>query len=125
MSTIINGAKRNQVEQLEGLSRNLYENIFNVGLVNNDGKSFYTYNLLNKVIFPETLDSNVIDEITLTGDKPWTMLSFQLYGTIELWWVVYLLNKPDYIFKAKANTPYKYIKAEFISNVLQQITQSQ
>ncbi len=125
MSTIINGAKRNQVEELEGLSRNLYENIFNVGLVNNDGKSFYTYNLLNKVIFPETIDSNVIDEITLTSDKPWTMLSFQLYGTIELWWVVYLLNKPDYIFKAKANTPYKFIKSDFISNVLQQITQSQ
>ena len=113
MSTIINGAKRNQVEELEGLSRNLYENIFNVGLVNNDGKSFYTYNLLNKVIFPETIDSNIIDEITLTGDKPWTMLSFQLYGTIELWWVVYLLNKPDYIFKAKANTPYKFIKSFF------------
>ena len=125
MSTIINGIQRNQVEELEGLSRNLYENIFNVGLVNNDDKSFYTYNLLNKVIFPETLDSNVIDEITLTSDKPWTMLSFQLYSTIELWWVVYLLNKPDYIFKAKANTPYKYIKPGFMSNVLQQITQSQ
>jgi hypothetical protein len=125
MSTIINGAKRNQVEELEGLSRNLYENIFNVGLVNKDVKSFYTYNLLNKVIFPETLDSNIIAEITLTSDKPWTMLSFQLYGTIELWWVVYLLNKPDYIFKAKANTPYKYIKSDFISNVLQQITQNQ
>ena len=125
MSTIINGVTRNQVKQLEGLSRNLYENIFNVGLVNNDGKSFYTYNLLNKVIFPETLDSNIIAEITLTSDKPWTMLSFQLYGTIELWWIVYLLNKPDYIFKAKANTPYKYIKSDFISNVLQQITQNQ
>ena len=125
MSTIINGAKRNQVEELEGLSHNLYENIFNVGLVNNDDKSFYTYNLLNKVIFPETLDSNVIDEITLTSDKPWTMLSFQLYSTIELWWVVYLLNKPDYIFKAKANTPYKYVKPGFMSNVLQQITLSQ
>ena len=71
------------------------------------------------------VDSNIIDEITLTGDKPWTMLSFQLYGTIELWWVVYLLNKPDYIFKAKANTPYKFIKSDFMSNVLQQITQSQ
>jgi hypothetical protein len=49
MSTIINGAKRNQVEELEGLSRNLYENIFNVGLVNNDGKSFYTYVIISVV----------------------------------------------------------------------------
>jgi len=125
MSTIINGVTRNQVKQLEGLSRNLYENIFNVNLVDNNGKSFYTYNLLNKVIFPETLNSNVIDEITLTSDKPWTMLSFQLYGTIELWWIVYLLNKPDYIFKAKSNTTYKYIKSQYMSNVLEQITQNQ
>jgi hypothetical protein len=50
------------------------------------------------------------------------MLSFELYGTIDLWWVIYLLNKPKYIFKAKAGTTYKYVKPDFISDVLQQMT---
>tara|TARA_S200002703_G_scaffold147069_3_gene142590 strand:+ start:1947 stop:2321 length:375 start_codon:yes stop_codon:yes gene_type:complete len=124
MSTINTGAKRDQITELEGLSRNLYENIFNVTLVNNFDKSFYAYNLLNKVIFPESLNPEFIEEVTLTSDQPWTMLSFELYGTIQLWWVVYLLNKPDYIFKAKAGTAYKYIKSKYITSVLQQITTS-
>lgn len=122
MSTINNGAKRNQVSELEGLSRNLYENIFNISLVDNSGKNFYMYNLLDKVIFPETLSAEVLAQQTILTDKPWTMLSFELYGTIDLWWVIYLLNKPKYIFKAKAGTTYKYIKPDFISDVLQQMT---
>jgi len=44
---------------------------------------------MNKVVFPETLSSEFIEEINLTSDKPWTMLSYELYGTIELWWVIY------------------------------------
>ncbi|MDB4396159.1 hypothetical protein N9Z65_00940 [bacterium] len=120
MSTIINGKIQNEIANLASLSNGLYENIFNVNLV--DGSNIYFYNLLNKVIFPEDISSTYTDEITLTSDRPWTMLSFQLYGTINLWWTVYLLNKPDYIFKAQANTTYKYIKPDYITNVLQQIT---
>lgn len=120
MSTIINGKKQNEIADLVDLSRNLYENLFNVNLI--EGTNMYFYNILNKVIFPEDISDEFIDEITLMSDKPWTMLSFQLYGTINLWWVVYLLNKPDYIFKAQANTTYKFIKSNYITNVLSQIT---
>ena len=122
MSTIINGSKQNQVDELNKLNRNLYENIFNVNLVDKEGKDLYFYNILNKVIFPDDINDEFIDEVTLTTDKPWTTFSYELYGTINLWWTVYLLNKPDYIFKAQASTPYKYIKPEYISAVIQQIT---
>lgn len=125
MSTIINGIKRNQVLKLEGLNRNLYENIFNVTLVKDSDKSFYAYNLLNKVIFPENFNSIYIDQKTILSDKPWTMLSHEIYGTIDLWWIIYLINKPKYIFKAKAGTTYKYIKSNYIEAVLQQITENQ
>mgnify|MGYP003656366762 CR=1 FL=1 len=125
MSTIINGSKRNEVAELTNLSRNLYENIFKVQLKEKDDKAFYVYNLLNKVIFPDNLDSALIDEVVVRGDKPWTMLSFELYSTIDLWWTVYLLNKPDYIFMAKAGTTYKYIKPGVMANVLQQLTISE
>jgi hypothetical protein len=120
MSTIITGKKQNEIAELADLSRNLYENLFNVNLI--EDSNTYFYNILNKVIFPDDISDELIDEITLMSDKPWTMLSFQLYGTIDLWWVVYLLNKPDYIFKAQANTTYKFIKADYITNVLSQIT---
>lgn len=121
MSSIINGSKQNNIEELTTLSNNVYENIFNVNLLEDSGNNFYYYNLLNKIVFPENIDSDLIDEITLLSDKPWTTLSFDLYNTIQLWWVIYLLNKPDYIFKARANNTYKYIKPGAIFTVLEQI----
>jgi len=124
MSTIINGIPQNQVAELNSLNKNLYENIFNVNLINNDTSDAYFYNLLNKVILPEDISDEYIEQKVLTGDKPWTMLSFELYGTIQLWWTIVLLNKPINIFKAEANTEYKYIKPELINSVLQQITVS-
>jgi hypothetical protein len=120
MSTIINGKPQNEITDLATLGRNLYENIFNVNLI--EDNNVYFYNLLNKVIFPDDISDEFTDEITLMSDKPWTMLSFQLYGTINLWWTVYLLNKPDYIFKAQANNTYKFIKSKYITSVLNRIT---
>lgn len=121
MSSIINGIKQNEIQELATLSNNLYENIFNVNLLEDSNSNFYFYNLLNKVVFPDSISDEFIEEITILTDKPWTTLSFELYGTIQLWWVVYLLNKPDYIFKAQANNIYKYIKPGAMFTVLEQI----
>jgi len=125
MSTIINGTSQNQVEELNNLNSNLYENIFNVSLLDNDGKDLYFYNILDKVIFPDDISDEYIDEVTINTDKPWTTLSYELYGTIQLWWVVFLLNKPEYIFKAQAGTTYKFIKPGFVGAVINQISTNQ
>ena len=122
MSTIVNGSKQNEVEELNSLATNMYENIFKVNLIDIDGNDLYFYNLLNKVVFPDNISDEFVDTIVLQNDTPWTALSYRLYGTINLWWVVYLLNKPKYIFKAQAATEYKYIKPGAIGAVLQQIT---
>jgi hypothetical protein len=122
MSTIINGSNQNEVDELRTLSIDMYENIFKINLIDTDGTDLYFYNLLNKVIFPDNISDEIVDTITLQNDVPWTTLSYQLYGTINLWWTVYLLNKPDYIFKAQAATEYKYIKPGAMKAVLQQIT---
>ena len=125
MSTIINGTSQNQVEELNNLNSNLYENIFNVSLLDNDGKDLYFYNILDKVIFPDDISDEYIDKVTINTDKPWTTLSYELYGTIQLWWVVFLLNKPEYIFKAQAGTTYKFIKPGFVGAVINQISTNQ
>ena len=125
MSTIINGTSQNQVEELNNLNSNLYENIFNVSLLDNDGKDLYFYNILDKVIFPDDISDEYIDEVTINTDKPWTTLSYELYGTIQLWWVIFSLNKPEYIFKAQAGTTYKFIKPGFVGAVINQISTNQ
>ena len=122
MSTIINGSNQNEVDELRTLSIDMYENIFKINLIDTDNNDLYFYNILNKVIFPDDISDEIVDTITLQNDVPWTTLSYQLYGTINLWWTVYLLNKPDYIFKAQAATEYKYIKPGAMKAVLQQIT---
>jgi len=125
MSTIINGALQNQVDELNNLNSNLYENIFNVNLIDGDGSDLYFYNILNKVVFPDDIGDEYITEVVINVDKPWTTLSHEIYGTIQLWWVIVLLNKPDYIFKAQAGTTYKFIKPGLINAVLQQISNNQ
>ena len=125
MSTIINGALQNQVDELNSLNSNLYENIFNINLIDGDGSDLYFYNILNKVVFPDDISDEYITEIVINVDKPWTTLSHEIYSTIQLWWVIVLLNKPDYIFKAQAGTTYKFIKPGFINAVLQQISNNQ
>ena len=50
-------------------------------------------------------------------------LSFKLYGTIDLWWLIFLINKPKDIFLARSGESYKYIKPRFIDSVLTNIEQ--
>ncbi len=125
MSTIITGNRHNNIEQLNKLSAEVYEVIFNVNLVENKEKSFYFYNTLNKVIFPNYINKNIFDVQTLNTDLPWTTMSYNIYQTISLWWVIFLLNNPDYIFKAKAGVAYKFIKPEYISNILSKINSNE
>ena len=70
------------------------------------------------MIFPDNLSGDTYDELTVQVDTPWTTLSFNLYGTINLWWVVYLINKPKYIFLAKSGSTVKYITPSAISLIL-------
>lgn len=127
MSTVNNGVKQNKISDLAigELSRNVYENIFNVNLINKENGSFstshYFYNTLNKVSIPEDIDSNIIDTITLNYDTAWTTLSYKVYNTIELWWLIVLINKPKYIFMAKGGTEYTIIKPSAVRDILIQI----
>tara|TARA_B110000503_G_C7060951_1_gene376615 strand:- start:387 stop:770 length:384 start_codon:yes stop_codon:yes gene_type:complete len=125
MSTIITGKRQNNIEQLNKLSAELYESIFNVNLIENKDKAFYFYNTLDKIIFPDYINKEVFDVQTLTADLPWTTLSHKLYQTISLWWIIFLLNDPEYIFKAKAGKSYKFIKPEYISNILSKLNNNE
>ena len=121
MSSIITGKNRNNITDLNSISSELYESIFKVNLIENKDKNFYFYNTLNKIIFPDNLSADIYEELTVQVDTPWTTLSFNLYGTINLWWVVYLINKPKYIFLAKGGSTVRYIKPGAISSILNRI----
>ena len=124
MSTINNGIRQNNIQDdtVPGLDPALYENIFNVSTINtDDGQSYYFYNTLNKIVIPENLDADSFENITLSYDTPWTTLSYKLYKDISLWWLIVLVNKPDYIFMAKAGQEYRFIKPTYVGGIIQEI----
>ena len=123
MSTVNNGVKRNNIEDSEvsEIAKTLYDNIFKVNVIEADNSSHYFYNLLNKVYLPESLNGDVYEEISLDRKMSWTHLSYKLYGSIDFWWLIVLVNKPDYIFMAEAGVSYKYIKPNVVDTILAQM----
>lgn len=119
---IFTGQQQDDIPDLPMLGRERYENIFNVYTTQKDENSFYYYyNILNKIVIPTFIDGSIYDTVTLNKRLPWTTFSFQLYKTIDLWWLLFLINKPKNIFVAEPGIEYKYIQQEYIEQVLTDI----
>lgn len=114
----MNGSYQNNIVDLPSLAKTRYENIFKV-YQTEDQK--YFYNILNSIVLPEKLDESVIDKIKLSKRIPWTTLSFQLYGTQFLWWLIFILNRPKNIFYADPGIEYKYIRSSNVPTILNNI----
>lgn len=118
------GLSQNLVSALPSLSRTRYENIFKVFKILKDkDNSYYFYNINNKVMIPVNLDDNVYSTIAISRNTAWTTLSYRLYGTIDLWWLIFLINKPKDIFLARSGETYKYIKIDYLDDILSDIEQ--
>lgn len=118
------GQQQDEIPELPLLARERYENIFNIYAAQKDENNlYYYYNILNKVVIPEFIDSNIFDTVTLNKRLPWTTFSYELYQTISLWWLIVLLNKPKNIFVAEPGIEYKYIRPEYTEQVLNSISE--
>ena len=81
-----NGNFQNKIKALTPLKNTRYENIFK--LYKTGDKSQYFYNLLQSIYLPENLNEDFI-YYQLVNDKiPWTIISYNAYKTIELWWLI-------------------------------------
>mgnify|MGYP003115589407 FL=1 len=87
------GKYQDQVRGLPPLPLNHYERIFKVFTEGKSGKQFYFYNLLNKIELPSNIDSSILDTYIVRGKQPFTTVSYNIYGDIHSWWILFLLNK--------------------------------
>ena len=115
------GAYQNQINDLQSISNERYENIFKIYNVDGTSSNYRFYNILNKIAIPDDIDESIIGTINLNVKVPWTILSYKLYRTQFLWWLIFLLNKPKNIFYADSGIEYKYILPENINSVLDAI----
>ena len=117
--------KNNQIPELPKIPSNRYENIFNVYTVQKDSKDFYFYNINNKIQLPVVIGSEYIKTIVLDRTLPWTILSYQLYDTINLWYLIYILNKHDSkpAFTANLGDTLVYIDPKFINTIVTKLNE--
>jgi hypothetical protein len=99
-----------------------YENFFKLHLVNNE---FAFFNLLKKInILTNTNDVDPSFFITynIDVDVPWVLLSYKVYGTLNLWWLLCLVNNIQDATKNPAlGTQIKAIKPQFVASIVNQI----
>lgn len=84
--------KQNAIKELPKLNKENFENIFNV-YQNEDG--VYYYNLLNNIVFPQNLPDSFFTLYSIQPGDTWPYISYKVYDTPNLWWVILLANNID------------------------------
>ena len=113
----MNGQYQNNITDLPGLESYRYENIFKV--YQTGDKDFYFYNIIKNIKIPRDINSNVFDTIILPNNLPYTVLSYQIYGTTYLWWLLCIVNDIRNPFdNAIAGKKIKIIKRQYLKTIL-------
>lgn len=94
-----------------------YTNIFNVYYTQEDEPFYF---LSKSVVFPEDKSLYFYKKYYIQDDIPWTILSYQLYGTIDYWWVLAALNK-SMIFYAERGETIWIIHPDNLEDILSNI----
>jgi hypothetical protein len=110
------GKQQNDIPDLFPLDSTRYENIFKLY---KDPNSIYFYNILNNIIVPDNIDQQFYYIIKLNRKIPWTTISYEQYGTIDLWWFICLVNKINNPIKfVEPGAELKVIRKNYLATVL-------
>lgn len=120
------GKYRNEITSLSAIGVRDYERIFKIFEQSKDDKDFYTYNILKKIDFPE-IDDEFIGFYTPNKKLAMTTVSYNIYGDIKSWWIIYLLNKDKFEgapFYVEGGVQLKYILDPIRTLIYDDITNS-
>jgi hypothetical protein len=113
------GNYQNNIPELQSLNNYRYENIFK--MYKDDQNKFF-YNITKKITLPTNLDPSQFFYFTINKQMPWTMVSFNLYQTIELWWLICIVNNiRNPVEQPKAGTVIKALKPDLVVSLIEDI----
>jgi hypothetical protein len=117
------GDFQNKILSLPKLTDYQYENFFKTYLTENNQ---YYYNLLSfSAYFLDELDPSSYYEIDVQKSIPWTSISYNEYRTINLWWLIAIVNKIYNPLKyPDAGTKLKIIYQQHIKTIIARIKQN-
>ena len=84
-------------------------------------KDFLYYNILKKIKLPEQMDDQLFNETVYPQELPVTTLSYQIYGTTYLWWLIMVVNSIDNPQKIAPGTTIRYVKKQFLKPLIDSI----
>jgi hypothetical protein len=114
------GGYQKDIPTLEELGEYRYENFFRIYVTENKQ---YFYNLQSfSVYFLEELDPSTYYDITITKALPWTAISYNEYRTMDLWWLIMVINQIYNPLKfPKAGTTLKILLPQYIKIVMNKL----
>jgi hypothetical protein len=96
-----------------------FENFFNI-YETDSGYRFF--NLLKNISVIPSNNSEIEEEYITDGTDTWYSVSYKLYGTLNLWWLICLYNNTINPFEPiKSKTILKVLKSEYVGLVLTEI----
>lgn len=114
------GQYQNSIPVLPQLNSFRYERIFKMFTTE---QNQYYYDLLQSLYLPDNIDDTTVYFMHVQENMPWTTVSFKAYGNIELWWLILLVNKIyNPLQPATSGMILKIIKPEYVSSILQEIS---
>jgi len=114
--------KQNSINELPPINSNRYENLFNIFTTKKGNNNYYYYNILSKITIPDTTSNDVYQSFKVDKLLPLTTLSFNIYGTIHLWWLIVIVNKIKNPVKLIApGSVLLILKEEYINSVINKL----
>jgi hypothetical protein len=120
------GKYQDEITALPILKISDYERIFKIYSEKLDDKEFYYYNLLSKIDISD-LDSEFLDHYDVKSRSPMTIISYNIYGDMNMWWLIYIINKNLFDgppFWIDGGVRIKYIKPENLALLYHDITKN-
>ena len=102
-------------------SVNAIENLFK--LYKDDKTESFYYNICNSVFFPKDMDISTWQKWQVPGSGiSWMYISYLIYSTTDLWWLLCILNNIDNPLTPPAGgTIIKILSPNTLRNILSQI----
>lgn len=119
---MILGNYRNQIKKLSNIPASRYENILRMYTTPDNQ---YYYNLIQSISIDGAIDKTKIFYMPVKQSLPWSVISYNAYGTTELWWLIALINNVNNPVKQPdVGSVLQVIRPEFVNAVIDEINKN-
>lgn len=113
--------KAKNISEIPAVAGEFFENIFNIYQTEDDEKYYY-FNIGKKIVFDvENIDENYIEYFYIDAPLPLTTISYRIFGTQHLWWLIASMNNLNPLDVPAAGTTIISPRKQYLSQIMQLI----